>query len=88
VILTTGCNTWNEGLNVVVEGDAVRTTDDDTLKRLAEAWTTKWDGQWQFQVHDGAFQHEQGFALVFSVTPTSIFTFANGPVYCQTRYRF
>ncbi len=34
VILTTGCN-QKEGLNVVVEGDAVRITDQDALERLA-----------------------------------------------------
>src|SRR5437667_1724110 len=38
VILTTGCNNWNQGLDVVVEGDALRTTDDATLHRLADAW--------------------------------------------------
>src|SRR5438132_4726459 len=36
VLLTTGC-TWNSGLDVVVEGDAVQITDDDVLKRLAHA---------------------------------------------------
>ena len=28
VVLTTGCNRWDQGLDVVVEGDAVRVTDD------------------------------------------------------------
>jgi nitroimidazol reductase NimA-like FMN-containing flavoprotein (pyridoxamine 5'-phosphate oxidase superfamily) len=32
VILTTGCNQWNEGLDVVVEGDAVRVSDQDQLE--------------------------------------------------------
>jgi hypothetical protein len=44
VVLTTGCNSWNAGLDVVVEGDAVRVTDDAQLRRLAEAWQTKWEG--------------------------------------------
>jgi hypothetical protein len=35
VVLTTGCNRWNEGLDVVVEGEAVRVTDEEMLKRLA-----------------------------------------------------
>jgi general stress protein 26 len=48
VILTTGCNEWERGLDVVVEGDAVRATDAATLQRLADAWRTKWDGQWKF----------------------------------------
>jgi general stress protein 26 len=41
VILTTGSNGWESGLDVVVEGDAVRTTDDATLRRLAAAWKEK-----------------------------------------------
>ena len=87
VLLTTGC-TWNSGLAVVVEGDAVQVTDDDMLKRLASAWTTKWDGRWQFEVRDGAFYAEEGAALVFSVTPTKVFAFANGSPYSHTRYQF
>jgi hypothetical protein len=31
VILTTGCNQWDRGLDVVVEGDAVQVTDDAVL---------------------------------------------------------
>jgi general stress protein 26 len=57
VILTTGCNSWDAGLDVVVEGVAVRVTDDDVLKRLAAAWAAKWDGRWQFHVRDGCFYH-------------------------------
>src|SRR6202161_4200240 len=44
VVLTTGCNKWDQGLDVVVEGDAVQVTDDATLKRIAAAFTAKWDG--------------------------------------------
>jgi hypothetical protein len=44
VILMTGCNRWDDGVDVVVEGDAVRVADDKMLERLAEAWTSKWDG--------------------------------------------
>jgi nitroimidazol reductase NimA-like FMN-containing flavoprotein (pyridoxamine 5'-phosphate oxidase superfamily) len=87
VILTTGCNHWEEGLDVVVEGDAVQVTDDDQLQRLASAWTTKWDGRWQFQVRDGAFQAEDGAALVFSVTPTRVLAFAKGH-FSHTRHQF
>jgi hypothetical protein len=45
VILTTGCNHWDGGLDVVVEGDTVQNTDDDMLERLAQAWATRWDGR-------------------------------------------
>jgi nitroimidazol reductase NimA-like FMN-containing flavoprotein (pyridoxamine 5'-phosphate oxidase superfamily) len=88
VILTTGCNRWDGGVDVVVEGDAVQLTDDDVLERLAKAWTTKWDGRWQYGVSDGFFRHEDGDpVLVFSVTPTKIFTFAKGN-FSHTRYQF
>jgi nitroimidazol reductase NimA-like FMN-containing flavoprotein (pyridoxamine 5'-phosphate oxidase superfamily) len=88
VTLTTGCNQWDRGVDVVVEGEAVHVTDHDVLERLAKAWATKWDGQWQYEVRDGAFhQKESGTALVFSVTPTQVFAFAKGTS-GQTRYRF
>jgi general stress protein 26 len=88
VILTTGCNEWERGLDIVVEGKAVQITDNDLLARLAAAWATKWDGRWRFYVHDGAFEHEGGrVALVFSVTASKIFAFAKG-TFAQTRHRF
>ena len=88
VILTTGCNHWDRGLDIVVEGDAVRVTDDDMLKRLAKAWTGKWDGRWQYEAHDGAFHHPGGgAALVYSVTPAKILAFGKG-TFRHTRHRF
>jgi general stress protein 26 len=87
VILTTGCNEWERGLDVVVEGDAVRTTDPAALRRLADAWRTKWDGQWQFEPGDGVFVHEAGDALVFSVAPTKVLAFGKGP-FSHTRHQF
>src|SRR5437016_14185523 len=42
VILTTGCNEWERGLDVVVEGEAVQVMDESVLERLAETWATKW----------------------------------------------
>ena len=87
VILTTGCNTWNKGLDVVVEGDAVQVTNEAVLTRLASAWTTKWDGSWNFLVREGAFHHENGVAIVFTVTPTKILAFAKG-TFSHTRHQF
>jgi hypothetical protein len=70
VILMTGCNSWDGGLDIVVEGEAVQVTDDGLLTRLAEAWATKWDGRWRFKARDGVFHREDGgAALVFLVTP-------------------
>jgi general stress protein 26 len=90
VLLLTGCHRWDEGLDVVAEGDAVQVTDDALLTRLAQAWARKWDGQWQFQVRDGAFQQPgggEGAALVFEVRPAKVLAFAKGR-FGQTRHSF
>jgi general stress protein 26 len=87
VILATGCSQWDEGLDVMVEGNAVQVTDDGLLERLAAAWATKWDGRWQYQVRNGAFHHPQGEALVFSVKPAKILAFGKGS-FSHTRHRF
>jgi general stress protein 26 len=89
VVLTTGCNRWDRGLDVVVEGEAVRVTDEDTLRRLAQAWATKWEGRWQFAVRDGCFQQQpHGAAFVFSVTPAKVFAHAKGDPFGATTHRF
>ncbi len=89
VILTTGCSDWDRGLDIVVEGDAVQVTDPDALKRLAEAWTTKWDGRWQYGVRDGSFRHAGGEepVLVFAVAPTQVLAFAKG-TFSHTKHAF
>lgn len=87
VILTTGRNDWKDGLDLVVEGDAVQVSDDTLLHRLAAAWAAKWDGRWRYEVGDGGFRQAQGVVLVFSVRPTKILAFAKG-TFGQTSYRF
>jgi nitroimidazol reductase NimA-like FMN-containing flavoprotein (pyridoxamine 5'-phosphate oxidase superfamily) len=87
VALTTGRNDWDNGLDVVVEGDAVQVTDEPTLHRLAAAWRTKWAGQWQYEVRDGAFHHEVGTAQVYAVAPTKVLAFGKGR-FTHTRHRF
>jgi len=87
VVLTTGCNTWDTGLDVVVEGDARPVTDEALLTRLARAWTAKWDGRWQYQVRDGHFAHGQGEAMVYSVRPAKVLAFGKG-TFTHTSHRF
>jgi general stress protein 26 len=92
VILTTGCNQWDRGLDVVVEGEAVRVSDDDLLRHLAGVWATRWDGTFQFVARDGYFRHAQDGelppVLVFAVTPTQILAFGRGGRASHTTYRF
>lgn len=87
VVLTTGGNHWDQGLDVMVEGEARRVSDRATLERLATAWSAKWDGQWQYQVTDTGFAHNAGDpVLVFAVKPAKILAFAKGG-FGQTRYQ-
>jgi len=52
VALTTGTNQWKQGLDVVVEGEARRVTDEQRLRALADRWRTKYHGDWDFGVED------------------------------------
>jgi Pyridoxamine 5'-phosphate oxidase len=90
VVLTTGCNQWDQGLDVVVEGDAVRVMDDDVLTRVAGAFAPRWDGRWQFTARDGSFRglDGSGEAIVFSVTPVKVFANAKGDPFGATTHRF
>jgi general stress protein 26 len=86
VVLTTGCSTWDGGLDVVVEGEADAVTDRPTLERLAAAWATKWDGRWKFEASDGGFAHDgEGTALVFRVRPSKVLAFSKG-TFTHTRF--
>jgi nitroimidazol reductase NimA-like FMN-containing flavoprotein (pyridoxamine 5'-phosphate oxidase superfamily) len=88
VALTTGENTWSRGLDVVVEGSAVRVTDRDALQRLADAYEAKYGSVWHFDVGDGVFLHSgDSEAAVFRVDAAKVIAFAKDP-HGQTTYRF
>jgi hypothetical protein len=89
VVLMTGCSRWDQGIDVVVEGRAVQVTDQDALRSIAGAFATKWDGRWQFRVHENGLQHPQGHvALVFSVRPAKVFAHARGDPFGATTHKF
>jgi len=86
-ILTTGCNSFKEGLDLVVEGDAVRVYDEAKLQLLAALWKSKYD--WPWTVREGKFHGDEGNdALVYEVAPTTAFGFGKGDTFSQTRWRF
>jgi nitroimidazol reductase NimA-like FMN-containing flavoprotein (pyridoxamine 5'-phosphate oxidase superfamily) len=89
VALTTGCNGWQDGLDVIVEGEAERVTDEASLSELARAWRDKWDGSWKFEPVADAFRHGDGEAIayVFAVQPTKVLAFRKGR-FSHTRHRF
>lgn len=85
-ILTTGCNIV-AGLDLVVEGEAVRTSDAAKLQRVADGYLVKYD--WHYTVRDGGFEGDEGnVALVYEVAPTTVFGFGKGESFSQTRWRF
>ena len=80
VALTTGCNGWEGGLDVVVEGEArqspTRPRSSGSPRRSREV-----AGAWQFTVRDGRFYNnadEDWPSEVFSVTPARVFAHAKG----------
>ena len=87
VALTTGNNTWARGLDVVVEGTAVRVTERQALQRLADAYEAKYGSEWHFEVGDGVFGAGEDAAGVFRVEPAKVLAFAKQP-HAQTTYRF
>jgi Pyridoxamine 5'-phosphate oxidase len=88
--LITGRNSLNEeGLDLVVEGDAVRVTDNVLLGRVAALYEAKYGPDWHYDVRDGMIVGlRDNVALVFAVTPTTAFGFRKGAVFSQTRWRF
>jgi nitroimidazol reductase NimA-like FMN-containing flavoprotein (pyridoxamine 5'-phosphate oxidase superfamily) len=93
VVLTTGHNDYQQGLDVVIEGEAVRVVSRDELDRAAEAWTHKWDGGWEYAVGDGCFHHRdgenvlEGDIYVYRVAPEKVFAFSEGK-FSQTTHQF
>lgn len=85
--LTTGVNTWNQGFDLVVEGEAVRVVDEARLQELADGWLAKYGEDWHFEVADHAFGGDGGEAWVYAVRPAKLLGFAKDP-HAQTRWRF
>jgi nitroimidazol reductase NimA-like FMN-containing flavoprotein (pyridoxamine 5'-phosphate oxidase superfamily) len=87
--ITTGCNSLGEGLDLVVEGNAVQVRNEATLHCLANEYVAKYGEDWRFTVLDAAFLNpEGGQALVYEVRPKTVFGFGKGEPFSQTRWRF
>jgi general stress protein 26 len=87
VALTTGTNTWAQGLDVVLEGSAVRVVDQDALQRVADAYVAKYGEVWRFEVGNGAFGSGEREAAVFRIEADKVLAFAKDP-HAQTTFRF
>jgi hypothetical protein len=75
-VMTTGCNSWSQGLDIVLEGDAVRVRDEATLRRLQALYDSKYN--WHFTVRNGSFWQDDHEAYVFAVAPKTAFGFGKG----------
>ena len=103
VTVVTGTNGW-DGLDLVLEGSAVRVTDADLLGRVAEALTTKYDDFFRLRLVDGRLgwadtateekiesrkdAADEGGPLAFGVRPEKAFAFGKGDKFSQTRWKF
>jgi nitroimidazol reductase NimA-like FMN-containing flavoprotein (pyridoxamine 5'-phosphate oxidase superfamily) len=88
-VVSTGCNSMKEGLDIVIEGDAVNVRDEARLQSLAEAYISKYGYGWRFEVRDSAFYSDEGGRVpVFEVAPIKAFGFGKGDSSSQTRWRF
>jgi hypothetical protein len=89
VIVTAGNSGW-DGMDVILEGEAVEVTDAERLGRLVDAYRTKYDDWFQFRLEDGQFvaPGAPGPALVYDVRAHKAFGFTKGDTFSQTRWRF
>jgi general stress protein 26 len=89
VVLAAGPNAYADGLDVVLEGEAMRVLNRKELADLAEAWVAKYGEEWRFDVAADGFRHssDQGVADVFRIEPRTAFAFGKDP-YSQTAFRF
>jgi general stress protein 26 len=86
-ILTTGCNEYDRGLDVVLEGTAVAVEEQARLQAIADRYKSKYG--WDFTPRDGRLHGGEGnVAIVYAVAPEVVFGFGKGETFSQTRWRF
>jgi PPOX class probable F420-dependent enzyme len=86
VAVTIGSPGWDDGLDVVVEGTAVRATGGPELRRLADAYRAKYGDAWDFDNDDESFDPHGQRALVYRVVTDKVLAFAKSP-HGQTTFR-
>jgi nitroimidazol reductase NimA-like FMN-containing flavoprotein (pyridoxamine 5'-phosphate oxidase superfamily) len=82
-----------DGIDLVVEGEAVKVDDEARLRRVAAAYQAKYD--WQVTLRDGAFHDAEGAPTagpppyeVYAVRVVQVFGFPTGGGHSPTRWRF
>ena len=89
VVVTTGTDAF-EGVDIVVEGEAVRVADEARLRRVVAAYPPKYGDLFVFEVRDGGLRGvgSEDAPMAFEVRSTKAFAFEKGQSFSQTRYRF
>ncbi|WP_220447325.1 pyridoxamine 5'-phosphate oxidase family protein [Nonomuraea deserti] len=87
--VTTGCNRWNDGLDIVLHGDAVPVRDRQVLRRVADTHTAKYGSAWAAEVDDdGIFRMHGHEPRVYQVSPTQALGFGKTDGFSHTRWDF
>ncbi len=85
--VTTGCNTWNQGFDIVLHGEVVVVRDLPLLQQVADAFLAKYGDFWAFEVAaDGTFR-SRGVSLVYQLIPVQSLGFRKDP-FSHTRWDF
>jgi hypothetical protein len=77
-VVTTGCNSYYHGRDLVLEGDAEVIADPAVFAKIAEHYRRKYD--WDFSPDENA--------VVFRIAPATVFAFGKGKPFSQVKYRF
>ena len=86
--VTTGCNTWAEGVDIVLHGDVEIVRDVTRLQKVADGFFAKYGDDWAFEVaDDGTFNGPEG-AVVYELSPTQALGFGKGNPFSHTRWDF
>ncbi len=87
VAVVTGRNDFARGLDVILEGEAERVRETDTVQLLAKTLNEKYDDYFGFVAQGVHFTHDAGgVADLFVVTPTKAFAYGRGDNFGATRY--
>jgi nitroimidazol reductase NimA-like FMN-containing flavoprotein (pyridoxamine 5'-phosphate oxidase superfamily) len=85
----------SDGMDLVLEGNAVNVSDDATLQRVAAEYVSKY--QWPVTVRDGAFDAPYGAPTagpppyeLYQISPGVVFAFGTDETFAprSTRFRF
>jgi nitroimidazol reductase NimA-like FMN-containing flavoprotein (pyridoxamine 5'-phosphate oxidase superfamily) len=91
-ILTTGCNALDQGLDLVIEGEATIVSDPARSQQVARAFAARYLPREGAKVFHAGLREDtfivDGKTLLYRVKPTTVFGFGKGEEFSQTRWRF